>query len=118
MRSFRLLMRAHYRWKSDRSGYAYQTRESVRAGILAGRFYRLYPLRISALSALAVFGLCFAPFLTRAQSVDQVVASVKADGYVTDLAGVLSQAARESTHGALYRDGPENSAGTDCGGYD
>src|ERR1700733_10871432 len=92
MRSFRSLMRVHYLWKSNRSACPCRTREPARAGILAGR---LYPLRIFALSALAVFGLCFAPLLTHAQSVDQVVPSVKAGGYVTDLAGVLSQSARD-----------------------
>jgi uncharacterized protein len=95
MRSFRLLMRAHYFWKSDRPGYPYRTRASGRAGILTGHLYPLSPLRIFALSTLAVFGLCFAPLFTRAQSVDQVVPSIKASGYVTDLAGVLSQPARD-----------------------
>jgi len=45
---------------------------------------------------VALIGACLlcAP-ASRAQSVDQIVPQVKASGYVTDLAGVLSQSARE-----------------------
>jgi uncharacterized protein len=61
--------------------------------------YRL-PLRITimrtfVLSACIAFGLFLAIQSTQAESVDQVAAQAKASGYVTDLAGVLSQAAKD-----------------------
>lgn len=51
-------------------------------------------LRDAALLVLTL-ALFIAPGLARAQSVDQVAPQVKASGYVTDLAGVLTQPAKD-----------------------
>jgi uncharacterized protein len=42
-----------------------------------------------------VLGFLLAPWAVGAQSIDQVVAQTKVNGYVTDLAGVLSQPAKD-----------------------
>jgi uncharacterized membrane protein YgcG len=53
--------------------------------------------RTRAIVLPAVFALliCAGGLITFAQTVDQVAPQVKATGYVTDLAGVLSQSGRE-----------------------
>ncbi len=51
-------------------------------------------LQLAALLAFLALALFFAPQPARAQSVDQVAAQAKL-GYVTDLAGVLSQSGKE-----------------------
>ncbi len=47
------------------------------------------------LSACVAIGLCGVASVTRAESVEQVAPQAKVNGYVTDLAGVLSQAAKD-----------------------
>jgi uncharacterized protein len=52
-------------------------------------------LGVLILSACLTFGLCFVAYPTSAESVEQVAPQAKANGYVTDLAGVLSPAAKD-----------------------
>jgi uncharacterized protein len=54
-----------------------------------------FRMRAALLPALFALLVCAGGRIACAQTVDQVAPQVKATGYVTDLAGVLSQSARE-----------------------
>ena len=70
-------------------------------------------LRPRAVALPALLALLFyaSARIASAQTVDQVAPQVKATGYVTDLAGVLSQSGRAPDRCALHRSEPENPGG-------